>query len=111
MGVIFSTLFAKLSALVSWFGSLFIAVFVAAWDFVRDAVCWPFEQCLSIVVSAMSSFDVSGMTNNLSAWGSLPSEVINVMSLLGAGTAVTIISSAIGVRLVMQLIPFVRLGS
>ena len=111
MGVIFSTLFAKLSALVAWFSSLFIAVFVAAWDFVQDAFCWPFEQCLSIVVSAMSSFNVSGMTNNLSAWGSLPAEVINVMGLLGAGTAVTIISSAIGVRLVMQLIPFVRLGS
>ena len=111
MAAMFTMLFSKISALLGWFGTLFIAVFVAAWDFIRDAACWPFEQMLSIVVSSMSSFNVSGMTSNLSAWGSLPAEVINVMGLLGAGTAATIISSAIGVRLVMQLIPFVRLGS
>lgn len=111
MGAFFSAIIAKIVGFSVWIGKLFVALFVAAWDFVRDAMCWPFEQILDIVKTAIESINVSGMTANINAWGSLPAEVSNILGLLGAGTAVTIISSAIGVRLVLQLIPFTRLGS
>lgn len=103
-------LLAKISALLSWFGSLFVAVFVSLWDMVKDAFSWLFDQCLGVAVSAVSAVDVSGLAN-VTGWGELPAEIINIMGLLGVGHAVTIITSAITIRFALQLIPFVRLGS
>ena len=111
MGAFFTAILAKVVGFAEWIGRLFVAVFAAAWDFIRDAVCWPFEQMLDLVVSALGALDVSGLSANINAWGSLPAEVTNILGLLGAGQATIIISSAIGVRLVLQLIPFTRLGS
>ena len=111
MAAAFSILFAKIAAVVKWFGQLYVAVFEAAWDFVRDAGCWPFEQVMDIVVSAIQAIDMTGLSSQVGAWGSLPSEIVNILGLLGIGTASAIIVAAIGVRLVLQLIPFVRLGS
>ena len=111
MGAFFTAIFAKFSAILKWFSDLTIAVFVAAWDILRDVLTWPVEQLLDLAKIAIESIDVSVITTNLSAWGSLPTEVSNILGLLGAGTAATIITSAIAVRLVLQLIPFVRLGS
>ncbi|MGR5364240.1 DUF2523 family protein [Vibrio mediterranei] len=41
----------------------------------------------------------------------LPAEAIDIMSLVGFPQAMTMIISAISVRFLLQLIPFVRLGS
>ena len=111
MAASFSMLFAKIAAIVEWFGKLFVAVFKAAWDFIRDAVCWPFEQIMDIAVGAVQALPLDGLSNQATAWGNLPAEILNVMGLIGVGTAVSIIASAIGIRLVLQLIPFTRLGS
>lgn len=111
MGAFFTALLAKFSAVLVWFGKLWVAIFVALWDLIRDAFCWPFEQLLGIVQTAVESIDVSGVSGNLGVWGSLPGEVLNILGLLGLGTAISIITAAIAVRLVLQLIPFVRLGS
>lgn len=112
MAAAFSMLFAKIAATVEWFGKLFVAVFKAAWDFIRDAVCWPFEQVMDIAVGAAQSLPLDGLnTHQATAWGGLPAEILNIMGLIGVGTAVQIIAAAIGVRLVLQLIPFTRLGS
>lgn len=111
MAAAFTMLFAKIAAIIEWFGKLAVAVFKAAWDFVRDAVCWPFEEIMSIAVSAAQGIPLDGLSNQATAWGSLPGEILNVMGLIGVGTAVTIIAAAIGIRLVLQLIPFTRLGS
>jgi len=111
MGAFFSALLAKLTAIVGWFGALFAKVFVALWDLLRDVLTWPVEQFLGLAKSALTGIDTSAMTDNLSAWGSLPAEVSNVMGLLGVGTACTIIAAAIAIRIVLQLIPFTRLGS
>lgn len=96
---------------LKWFGDLAVAVFVAAWDFVRDAFVWPFEQLLTIVASAIESIDLSGIEPLLSAAGPLPAEIVNILQLLGIGTITAIIAAAIGIRVVLQLVPFTRLGS
>lgn len=111
MGGLFTMLFAKLAAMLSWVGKLFVAVFVALWDLIRDAACWPFDQLTDILVSAVTAVDLSGFEGYTSAWGDLPADLINVLGLLGVGHAAAIIMAAIGVRLVLQLIPFTRLGS
>lgn len=111
MAAAFTMLFAKISAVLSWIGSLWVAIFVAIWDVVKDAWSWPFDQVLSVAVSAIAEVDVSGISGNLQGWGGVPAEVMNLLSLLGVGTALSIIGGAIAIRFGLQLIPFVRLGS
>lgn len=112
MGGLFTTLFAKIAAVVQWVGKLFVAVFVAIWDVLRDLFAWGFDQAMSVAVAAVNSLDTSALSSAAAGgWGSVPAEVSNILSLLGVGTAITIITAAIGIRLVLQLIPFTRLGS
>ncbi|ABM32978.1 DUF2523 family protein [Paracidovorax citrulli] len=111
MGQFFTALFSKIAAVVEWFGKLFVSIFVALWDLVRDAFCWPFDQVTDIAVSAVSSVDLTGLSEHVGAWSTLPAEIINILGLLGVGTAASIIVAAIIIRIGLQLIPFVRLGS
>ena len=106
-----SMILAKFAAVVAWIGKLFVAIFVAAWDFITDAFVWVFDSVLGVAVSALGAVDVSGMSSAGQWWGSLPGEVMNMLGLVGFGTAMGIIVAAIGIRLVLQLIPFTRLGS
>ena len=110
MGNLFTLLFAKISAVLGWFSDLAIAVFVAAWDFITDGFAWAFEQILKVAVSALTVIDFSALAN-YSAGATLPASIMNILGLLGVGTAIAIIVAAITIRLGLQLIPFVRLGS
>lgn len=112
LGSFFSAVLAKIGAVVAWVGSLGVAVFVALWDIGKDGFCWCFEAGLQFAIWIMSTLDVSGVSGfAASGWGSLPGEIVNILGLLGVGTAIGIIASAIGIRMALQLIPFVRLGS
>ena len=111
MGAAFTMLFTKIAQIVEWFGKLFIQVFKDLWEIVRDAITWPFEQIMKIAVSAIDSIDLSGIESYVNAAGALPSEIMNILALLGIGTITTIIVTAIGIRILLQLIPFTRLGS
>lgn len=111
IGDFFSMLFTKLTAIVAWFGSLFVAVFTAGWDFVRDAFAWLFDQLLGVAVTALGALNLTGITNNVSSYGSIPANVMAVMSAIGLGVALGLIASALVIRFTLQLIPFVRLGS
>jgi hypothetical protein len=110
METFFSALFEKITAVLDWFLSLLGMVITAMWDFVKDAFSWFFEQLLSLAVSAFQAIDVSAVSG-LTSYGSIPGEVMNILGLLGLGQAISIISAAIVIRLGLQLIPFVRLGS
>lgn len=107
----FNLIISKITAVLKWIADLYVAIFKAAWDFIRDAVCWPFEQAMDIVLSAVRALDLSGIDSYTSSWSSLAPEILNILGLLGIGQAAAIIVAAIAIRLVLQLIPFVRLGS
>lgn len=112
LGSFFSAVLAKIGAVVVWLGSFGVAVFVALWDIGKDGFCWCFDAVLKLSTGIISSLDVSGFaTFTASGWGALPGELVNILGLLGVGTAITIIASALGIRMALQLIPFVRLGS
>ncbi|MGA0569833.1 DUF2523 family protein [Variovorax sp. VNK109] len=111
MAAAFSMLLAKIAAAVQWFGLLFVAVFAAIWLLLTDVVCWVMDKALGVAVNAASGIDTTGIDTNLAAWGALPGEVVNILLLLGVPQAIGIITAAIGIRLVLQLIPFTRLGS
>lgn len=110
-GGLFSQLFAKLGAIVGWFGDLFTSVFTSLWDLLRDGFAWAFEQVLNLATSVIGSFDVSALSGGVAAAGSIPSNVLAVMSAVGLDKGLAIIAAAIVIRFLLQLIPFVRLGS
>lgn len=97
--------------MVGWVGDLAVAVFKAIWDLLTDAVCWVFDQLFQVVVSMVSAIDVSAFSGAVGSWSSLPSEILNMLGLIGFGYCMGIIAAAIMIRLTLQLIPFVRLGS
>ena len=97
--------------LLKWFSDLFVAIFAAAWDMLGDVFCWVLEGLLGIAVSAANSLDVSALEGYANGTGDMPAEIINIMQLAGLGTASQIVVAAIGIRLLLQIIPFTRLGS
>lgn len=99
-----------ITTLVKFFSDLIVNVFKALWDMATDLVCWVIEKLLDLVVSTVKALDLSGLQGFAPA-GGLPAEILNVMALCGVGSAVAIITTAIGIRLALQLIPFTRLGS
>lgn len=107
----FTLLLAKIAAVVAWFAKLAVACFAAFWLLSTDVGCWVVEQLFDAAIDLVRQVDVSAFSNAISTWGSLPGEVLNVLGLLKVGYATAIIASAIGIRLVLQLIPFTRLGS
>jgi len=93
-----------------WLLGLVKKVFTSVWDFFMDGVCWVFDKALSAAVSLIGGVDTNGVSQ-VGAWGTLPGEILNILGLLGFGQCMAIIAAAIAIRLGLQLIPFVRLGS
>ena len=80
--------------------------------FIKDAFLWFFEQTMilsTLVLEGMGDlFSGLDITQYFSA---IPPEVSWVMNQLGVGEATGMIVSAIAIRIMLQLIPFTRLGS
>lgn len=91
--------------------NFFKDIFIALWELVKDFFYWIFETITNLAVSIISSFDVSGIQSHTGAFGTIPSDILNVCGLLHMGTCMSIIGTALVIRLVLQLIPFVRFGS
>ena len=101
----------KIIASVKWIGDLFVEVFKAGWHLLTDVVCWGFESLLRLVVSILGGFDFSGLASYAGGWAGLPGQVLEVLGAIGISQAVGIIVTAIGIRIMLQLVPFTRLGS
>lgn len=101
----------KISAVWLKLTQLAVAAFLAIWDLLQDLFCWVIDSCLGLVISVISVFDFSGLTVALGAWASLPVITIEVLEAVGLTTAFGLVVTAIGIRIVLQLIPFTRLGS
>ncbi|NOI06982.1 DUF2523 family protein [Vibrio anguillarum] len=82
------------------------------WDILVDISCYVFDAvftvCLSIVSGLGGAFSSFGILQYLNM---LPPSMLNVMALVGVNEVSSIIVSAVVVRFILQLIPFVRLGS
>ena len=101
--------FAELGEFVK---SLFVSIFEALWVFFQDAFIWIIESLLSLVVAGLSAIDFNFSVFNPQTYISdIPPGVIAVWGAIGLDDCLAIIVSAIGIRLVLQLIPFTRLGS
>jgi hypothetical protein len=99
-----------LEAIVKWAWDLLAFLFPFVGTYLKDFFFWAFEQICDFFIAALNTFDLSALSG-LGSWASLPPSIINVLGYLGIGQAVVIISGALLIRLTLQLIPFVRLGS
>lgn len=102
---------AKIGAALAWIGRLFVACFEAAWLMLQDLVCWGFDSALKLSTLILGAFDFSALTAQAGAWAGLPPQLLEVCSAVGLSQALGLVTTAIGIRLLLQLIPFTRLGS
>ena len=103
----------KIDAVIDWFFELIPRLIEALVLMYKDMFLWCLEQLLSLakgVLDGMTGFD-DIIAQAATIWTGVPPEVMTVVQAIGLGTALTIITGAIMIRLVLQLIPFVRLGS
>lgn len=105
--------------MLDWFANrwndligVFYSLLLSLYDMLKDVILFIFESFLSIAyltISGLSSmFSALNVVQYLTM---LPPEVQNVMAIVGVNDASVIIVTAIGIRLVLQIIPFTRLGS
>lgn len=106
-----ATIILKINAIWKWLSSLFVDQFDKLWALLTDLCCWILESALDIVVMAANALDVSQLEGYANSFGDMPGEIVNIMQLAGLGTASQIVIAAIGIRLLLQIIPFTRLGS
>jgi len=103
----------KLDQFIDWFFELFPRMFKAAFVLLQDFFLWCLEQVLALAKSAIDG--ITGLDTMAAeaarTWSMVPPDVITVLQSIGLGTALGIITAAIVIRLVLQLIPFTRLGS
>lgn len=109
-------IFDSIKKFVDWLGKVFLEVFSALWDMITDAFVWLLESIFKLVAEIITgvadSFaltDLKTFITNL--WSQVPFEVISVAQAIGVPSAFGIVVSGIMIRLALQLIPFVRLGS
>lgn len=94
------------------FLGLLYTLLLSLFDMLKDLACFLLEGALSLVHLAISGLgSLLGALNVVQYFSMLPPEVQSVMAIAGVNDASVIIVTAIGIRLMLQLIPFTRLGS
>lgn len=88
--------------------SLVLSVF----DMLKDLFYFMFESIMDLSLLAMEGLDQYFDGLNITAYlTNIPSNVAYVLNAIGVPQALTMIMTAITIRLLLQLIPFTRLGS
>lgn len=105
----FTSLLSKISGLAKWFLSVFKQIFVDIWNVVTDMFCWVLDSALSLAASIVSAINVPFSPGTY--YSMIPPEMANVLGLIGIPQAIGMIVAALVIRFLLQLIPFVRLGS
>lgn len=103
----------KIDQVIDWFFTLIPRLVAALFTMLKDVFLWCFEQILSLVSSLLDG--IAGWDSIIATaanvWVGIPSSVVTVLNSIGLGTALGLIGVAVLIRIALQLIPFVRLGS
>lgn len=91
---------------------LIYSIYISIRDILFDIPLWIFDEIFKLgnlaIHSILQLFKPFDLSNYLTF---IPPEVSWVLSMIGFPQCLAIIASAISIRLVLQLIPFTRLGS
>ena len=85
---------------------------LTVFDFLKDLLFWFVESLLDLVIFAIDG--MGNMFNGLDVTqyiNALPPETKQMLALTGISDAMTMVVACIFIRILLQLIPFVRLGS
>jgi hypothetical protein len=97
---------------LDWLLAQFKSALLTLWDMFKDLLIFIVDTLMTAGMLLLEGFSSALELINLSSYiTSMPSEVQYVMSVTGLGSALGIVMTAGAARLLMQLIPFVRLGS
>lgn len=105
----FTALLAKIVAFAEWLLLVFKRIFADVWNIATDLVIWVFDSGMGLAVGALSAIQIP--FNPSTYYAMIPPEASNMLGALGITQAITIIVAALVIRFLLQLIPFVRLGS
>lgn len=83
----------------------------SVFDMLKEVFYFIFEALLTLAVALLDGLGEMLDFNPAEYISQIPPEVANMIGLIGLGSAVSIITTAIVIRLLLQLIPFTRLGS
>lgn len=101
--------------LESWWTAakdFFYSLILSLQTIIKDAAIWLFDSFMSLAVTVLGGMgDMFSALNVAQYISAIPPDVQNVLALIGLGECTGMIIVAIGIRLLLQLIPFVRLGS
>lgn len=112
LGSFFSAVLAKFVGLATFIGALMVAAFAAWWLLGTDLAAWVVEQMLDAVIAILGSIEIDTELFNPGSYiSALPPEITNMLGIIRIGEALAIISAAIVAKVLLQLIPFTRLGS
>lgn len=103
----------KIDSFIDWFFLLIPNLVKAFLVMLKDLFLWSLEQILSLaksLIDGITGFDAI-VSQAATIWAGVPADVMVVLQTIGLGSALAIIAAAILIRLALQLIPFVRLGS
>lgn len=90
----------------------FYALFLSLVDLLKDLLFFVLETLFTIVI-ALVSLVGNGFEslNPLQYFSAIPDETKAFMAMAGFNECMSILVGAISIRIILQLIPFVRLGS
>lgn len=110
------SIFESIGKFVEYCGEVVVAVFKAGWDFITDSFVWLFESVFKLasdlIKNVTEDLGISSLISKVEMlWSYIPSEVSQVLSTIGISSALGIVVTGMLIRMALQLIPFVRLGS
>jgi hypothetical protein len=105
----FTFLLSKISGLAGWFLGVFKQIFTDLWNVVTDMFCWVLDSVLALATSILNTISVP--FDPSSYYSLIPSDAANMLGLIGIPQAISMIVASLLIRFLLQLIPFVRLGS
>lgn len=85
---------------------------LSIYDLLKDFFIWLMEQLTNVGLLVLDS--LSGLLSGLdvtSYWSGIPPETAYFLNQIGLSQALGMIITALGIRIILQLIPFTRLGS
>ena len=115
MQAVFDSISEFFNDVIKFFNDLFkflidlvAQIFIDLWELLTDFFLWVFDQILLLVETIIYLIEIPEYPNY---WVGLTDDLLNMLGLIGLAEGLTIIASAIVLRLTLQLIPFTRLGS
>ena len=98
----------KWNDLVDYLYRLVLTVF----DFLKDFLWWVLEQLMLVAVNLLDTLDdLFASLSPLQYIDAIPDGMAWMLNEIGFNQSIGMIVAAISIRFILQLIPFVRLGS